>query len=502
MKKFYQKTVTCLLAVLVVASVATMPVSANAWFGAEDGDETCNVKDQLASGVTLMWYSDDDCFETPSANVTEGDAEQTKIDLLSSAEAAKTNSDIYMSSIKNHLQDTETTALIKGKNAYIRALNNGSSKVTAKRKARIAVGDYYAVKQKNLVQSWNSQIIHGRYMHDVAANASGVSPGYVSKVTGNTGVISTDHTVTWQNRTKSFELVNTSSVDVRQVKIHTDAKNNYGNEIGSQTKQFDITTGSHTAHSGLDAGNIQAIAVAAPNSNHNQLEYIRFSDYSSRWSQIESQHSDVKDQVFTFIDQTYDSYQTGQIENSDLVDPYVMQQEYSPNDDFQTWAVSSLTTMGLNSPENMSSFAYVNLTYSGADYQGVLMSDSNPADGSFERGSTYNASAITGQQYIVTSGSFQELEGNFTITDIRSSEGQQVSNVTIKEKNYSTADITEYQQTMNDLQKDRAEWEAWKKEQQSSSGGALLLNGDNSTVILLITALGGVLLLLRESGDK
>jgi len=92
-----------------------------------------------------------DCNALPGATQvdTSGtDAEQTKVDIYQSALTQKSASDTHLTTIENDLQDAKTVARLKGKNAYVRALNNGSSKTAAKAAAKEAVSEHYATVQR------------------------------------------------------------------------------------------------------------------------------------------------------------------------------------------------------------------------------------------------------------------------------------------------------------------------------------------------------------------
>ncbi|NLV06110.1 hypothetical protein GOC83_08210 [Haloarcula rubripromontorii] len=205
----------------------------------------------------------------------------------------------------------------------------------------------------------------------------------------------------------------------------------------------------------------------------------------------------------TLAENTYSAYQAGEINNSDLVDPYVLSNQQSAGDDFQGWAAAQLTLMGTNSPENFDQIGSFNVTTeSGTQYEGVLFSQENPASGQFESGTTYNTSKIGGTQYVVTSDRIVELDGEFTIDSISTQDGQTVQNVTIQKTTYETTNVTELKQQYEDLAQKRAEIEAREQNLRGSSGGGLL-GGSSSSLVLALIGVGALYAVSqRRSGGK
>ncbi|AAV47116.1 unknown [Haloarcula marismortui ATCC 43049] len=190
--------------------------------------------------------------------------------------------------------------------------------------------------------------------------------------------------------------------------------------------------------------------------------------------------------MYTLAENTYSAYQAGEINNSDLVDPYVLASQQSPGDDFQGWAAAQLTLLGTNSPENFDQIGSFNVTTeSGTQYEGVLFSQENPASGQFENGTTYNTSNIGGTQYVVTSDRIVELDGEFTIDSISTQDGQTVQNVTIQKTTYETTNVTELKQQYEDLAYKRAQIEAREKALKQSAGGGFLGGGSVPPVVAL-----------------
>jgi hypothetical protein len=144
-----------------------------------DSDTHCDVSERMS--LLVGGYDQLDCTRTGSTTVdTSGaDAEQTEIDIYQSAQNSKAQAVSYQTTLNNYLEDTRTQARIIGKNAYIRALNNGSSQPAAETAAKSAVADYYSTKQVNLFNSWDARVSNIEYLRGVASSESGVSDSFV-----------------------------------------------------------------------------------------------------------------------------------------------------------------------------------------------------------------------------------------------------------------------------------------------------------------------------------
>jgi len=426
---------------------------------------------------------------TRGVNTTQTDANQTKLDIYKSAQNARSNFEVYNASISNYLEDTRSIALMEGKNAYIRALNNQSSEAAATTEAKEKQDEYYSVKEYNLVNRWNNQVSNIQYLRGVSRNETGLSDTFVGSPTEDTydGVISNLPKSVQNVRIEGFgdtqvSMQNRSTVTAKTIEINVTGTDNTGDQ---HTHIYEIgpTRGAiiNATHKGVVDGaegsdaTLEHIVVSPPTDEYDRLEVLEFQPYASKFDRIDSQNSEAHAEVQNFVNNTYDQYIAGEINNSDLVDPYLAKREYSPGGSFQSWATTSLTLMGANSPENIDDVGKFKVTTGAATYEGMLLSDENPASGKFAAGNTYNPATIGGEQMLVTDSRMLELTRNFTVANITDAQGEQVRNVTVREIDYQTANTTEYNEVMQELAEIRTEVEA--REQRRGGGGGGLFGG-------------------------
>ncbi|NLV08815.1 hypothetical protein GOC74_02550 [Halomicrobium mukohataei] len=201
----------------------------------------------------------------------------------------------------------------------------------------------------------------------------------------------------------------------------------------------------------------------------------------------------------TLVNNTYSEYQAGDINNSDLVDPYVFQHEMKADGNYQGWAAAQLTMLGTNSPEAMDSMGRFSVSAESGEYTGVLMSQTNPASGQFAVNQTYDPANISGTQYVVTDSQIHELTTPFEIRSIETTDGERRQNVTIEKTTYETADVntTQLAKLYENLAYERAQWEAREQDLGGGGGGGFLGGGsiDQTVALLALAALAGAALL-------
>lgn len=478
-----------------------------------DTDLNCGLQERVAKAVDSE-FTQLDCVAQPgstSINTTGLDAQQVKQDTYAAAANQHQGYESFNSTMTNYLEDAQTTALIKGKNAYIQALNNGSAKSVATSEAKAAIEDYYAVKQIQLAKQWSASAENVVYLSDTTKQ-EGVSEDFVEiPVEDPDGSVTYYQDVSGDPSDADIYLHDTQAATVSLVN---------GSSVDSTALVANLSDGIDTNHvtiSPLD-GPVHDVSYDSSTTNNEHIvdlhrvnvddpsggstDVMDFSAYQQVNQDIIAQSDNAKAQMDTLANNTYDAYTQGEINNTDLVDPYTLSAEYSPGSEFQGWAAAQLTLLGQNNPDAMENIGYMNVTdeTTNTSYQGVLMSPSNPSFGEFTVNNTYDAATLSGQQYIVTDSQVVELTGNFTLTAAQTHSGESVQNVTMYEKQYTTTNVTELQQLYDDLSKTRAEIEAREQNLLSSGGGGLL--GSSSTLALVVIAGGAVYLLGREErGD-
>lgn len=456
-----------------------------------DRDFQCGTIDGVAGFVSPGYNSMDCGYAFPSSktvNSTGLDANETKVEIYKSAATQADAADNFHTILNNRLQDTETVALTKGKGAYIRSLNNGDGQTAAEAAATQNITEYYSVVERNQYSQWNSQVENAEYLKNLAKDESGVDNQYIDipiedVEDGNPGTSDNPAKVNVTGfGSKTVTLQNGSNMDVRTIKItfwrdDTSTSDPYDQHyeytIGPQTGTLYNATYAGQGENGDDYDvDLRRIEVQPPTDNQDKLTAIWFKNYSASLSEIDQQTTSANDQMSSVVNQTYDQYTAGEINSSDLVDPYVLQNQFNAGSEYQGWAAANLALLGTNQPTDLAQTGYVNITLEdGTQLQGIVQSRENPASGQFEKGQTYNPANINGTQWITTESQTRELTQNFTVGNITTVDGEQRTNFTIEKKTYTTTSAEDLKALNEELSALRAEIEARESALVGGGGG-------------------------------
>lgn len=438
---------------------------------------------------------------TVADNLTGLDANETKSELYGSLSSVSEQSQNGNVSMRNKLTMTKSIARMEAKNAYIRALNNSSSEASARLEADRALNNFTAVQQAELLNRWEVQMQEFKRAHGHASEATGVSASSFLRPTFDASGV--DYWVeiwqSWSFGTETITLANGSTMNVTTLTGHYEAgQTSGGSYIGAQ-ESVTIRPTDRIAKDGVGI-RTASLDVATPYAGDglSSFEYLSLSPngYGAQWHQIKQQRQEVDANVNDYINGTYDQWEAGKIDTSDLIDPYVAAREHSPSEDFQAWALMSLQMTGSNTVGNMSNFGHMAVTdlETGNQYTGIAMSDGVPAGGQFEANSTYNASQIDGPQYVVTNSSIETLNGEFRVGKMETADGEVIQNVTYTNITYKTNDLSGYKQRIETLNDQIAEINARQDKLRGTIGGGLW--GGSVPPEVALGAIGVVVLLV------
>lgn len=440
------------------------------------------------------------------------DKNDTRLELYQAAAASSDSADNVHAIMNNQLQDAETVALVKGKNSYIRSLNNAGSKSAANASATENITEYYSRQEMNVISQWNQQISQAQYLHNLGENQSKISEDYVSlgfvQPTANDRVVRNHHVESFGSTT--YTLQNGTTVTVQTVTLWLESEATANNNFFTDTVTFAPTDGTQYYEVGSTGGivsedqyfdrvaNLTGITVYGSRlKNYGDKEFVEFSDYQQSLNLIDAQTTSSINQMGTVVDNTYSQYQTGEINSSQLVDPYVLQNSYSPGNGFQGWAAAQMASLGVNQPENYSTVGQMNVTVNGGtSYSGILHAASNPASGEFEVNSTYDPSNV-GPVFITTQqGEIREISKNFTLDAVETQDGIEKKNITYVEKDYTTTNSEDLANLTSQIGELRAEIDA--REQALAGGGGFSLDGIDNQTLVIVAVVGAAVLLARR----
>jgi hypothetical protein len=446
--------------------------------GTAEASHDCDFRLYVGLSATLDLTKEvSECLFHGDRSTDSIDHSQTRTELVQRAATGFEHAEVELTSLENNLENTRAVARLEMQAAYYRALENGSSESAARATAKQAVRDYYTVKQEQLVSSWNI-LITSMWSYEKLENNESLAEGFVaSSVDGSLsgGNFQTDDQ--YSNPYYDLSAVN-------------------GSQLSSATWLRDYGGGKNWRY--LDGHNLgpsdRRIAVGWNNDSVSDVASLKLARYQNAWTDIENQSEEVLADADTYINNTYDSYQSGDVNASQLVDANTLTREFTGNNT-QSWSTLALsTTSGVDPPENLDGVGTFEVEYQDTIYTGILLADTQERS-VIESGQTYNGSLWTVTPKLVTDSDRIELDGEFTIRSITNDAGETVGNVTYREVSYETTNTSDYQTLMSELDALRSELETREEQQQSGGlfgglfgGGGLGLYGGIAVAAVLLFA--------------
>lgn len=431
----------------------------------------------------------------------EIDDQQDHVSMYSTALGIYAQSQSFLDIVDNYLNDTQDTAWLYAEQAVARSYQNGSTEAEAKVAAKERVRDYYTIKQWNHANAWNNHVTSLNQLVNESKQLDGTTfgptgkwnaPGWTVDFTGTGGYDRTADTTTDTTLTEltyhdtNTTLINGTTTTVKSVQMRFDG------EIGTDSLWFVIRydpyngarvsdIGGEEHEGGPDTVNETGnINVQPPNDDYSTRGYI----YPYQWNRgpdrMNSLQQEINGEIDTFVTNTYDDWQAGEINVTDLLSNVNLMNHYQldamGNDTEFNDAVAALAASGFSTSE-LENTSYMNLTYKplflsnqSITRQGMLLSGSAPPNETWQIGTEYNSHNLSGAQAVATiDGEIHTINGTFTINAVYDSDGNEIDDAEIvsPERDYKTTNTTALQQQIEELSKLYEELE----ERKSDSGG-------------------------------
>ena len=507
--------VTALVSILLVATLAA-PISfvppgsdehVQTVGTAEAADGTYGNVIEMASTffVGTSWLPN--INEDTYSQLNQTDALETKLDIHANARIVQTKNEETFAVVDNYLTDSRNIAWIKAKTAIIEELNSGGTASSAKTRAKTAIRDYYAQKQLNMIEQWNSTLSSYEYQKSLVRNHSNVADDYVRFNYEFDAPVSFDHYLSEDQ----IGLVNGSTHGVKTYYVLTgtytpDSWASSWN--GSHHIKPDYTTipeSEFTIDHGSDGNNHETwyggFEVQAPDSDYEKIKHINFTQFGTRWSEMVTQKNQMVDNVDPFVDSVYNEYMQNEINISDLHDPYTLASEYTSEYNETGWyayAVAQNALLGVDTP-NLNSTSMMNVTLNDAvNYDGLVMGNLSAYNDSLEVGQTYQFPVDGTFQLVTFNGEIIDLAGqNLTINHATDRAGETVEVIEYRDYNYQTANSTQLQEQLEQINELQAEIQDLE-EQLRAGGGGLPDLGNLGPKALGLILVGAAVLIGRK----
>lgn len=383
----------------------------------------------------------------------------------------------YITTANNRVQESKSIAWTKAKLKLANELNNGTSLSVAQDRANRTVDDYYSKIQKNNLEDWNAKMQQIRYLDQ---NTSLTVQVWDSNANEYANI--TDYRTSAPN----YELVNGTTVNVTYVK-------------------YDFSGGTRQ----LKPADDTRWAVAQSPDTGDKMAIIG-TGHEPILSTTHTQASDVKANMDAFATEVYDSYQAGDLNTTDIVDPseiaYEGGTDYDSTGGYQ-YAAIQLAAVGHSGDFN-STFT-VSTNKSTAEYVGHLFYTADDIS-QLEAGSTYYTDRLNGSFVMAVSNGdennsafVEEWPGGHGTTELKIVEmrdadsGEQINNTTVNQYVYEEANASKLQEHLDQLKRLREEFE----EIQTAGGSTSSGSGISTEIIVGVGAVLALVAAARRDTD-
>lgn len=437
--------------------------------------QDCGISDSLLTAFLkgIVNPNGDGCrFNPDDSRGTES------IDLYQDGQSLAATNDGFLDSYDNFGQDTRQVAWSKAKISIVNGLNDGNTSAVVAGEANTSVRDYYSQQQANLLAQYSNAVAAFNY-------TAGVDPNAVRGLNGKFG--------NYGDATATIELLNGSTVTINTFVVISGSGSR---SLVSPFNGYVNGTGDYSNYVGYAgepaAGGSWDVYVKAPSADYSDQVVIDMSRWYSSFRDISDRSKMVTQNVDSYTQEVYSLHEAGEINTTDMVDAGVLAGQAASDYNstgYGDFASVSLATMGYAS-NFTSSFE---VQYGNQTAHGQLFYTGDDL-GSFENGTTYDPSALSGTVYLVEqrneSAELVRLTSNFTVSAITNVQtGEAMTNTTIVKKVYHSNNASKLQEEIQALQELREEYE------KKNSGGSGFGFGKDGNMLIL----GVILALLAVS---
>jgi len=479
-----------LLVMSPLASIMVMPASAlGGWNIPDDGNH------------------EDDYNQTVSEY-------SSKLDAYKQAKTVETFIERDLTDAENSVYDAKNRGWLEAEQAFLQAYLDGDTQSQARQAGVEAMQSHYTTRQKNLIELQNNVVVSLYGIQNSSAHFS--MPGDVQSMEYSIHtydqypaiqLYTTDHYLGYTDgevtvsHQMSIDIVDVSSNPIELIDGTTKPATTFEFESPNSTwyglteqgnwlelkwdgsteltyrsqsqyhllegeTKIRLAPGSATDDDDSYTANISSIRSHLypddyPQETAKTNSITDPSRWKDVWSDYEQSYQSNVASYKTWANGSYQALENGTISADDVLSR-LNQMELTADIDWQNATfnegVVALSSMGLAAPGG--STAYMNISYQESfngtmqTTQGMLMSQTNPPDGSWQTGLTYNSSQLDGAQVIMhLDGNQSSIKGDFVINEALTANGTTISdpNITVNQATYNTTNITALRQEVINL---------------------------------------------------
>jgi hypothetical protein len=344
-----------------------------------------------------------------------------------------------------------------------------------------------------LLKNWEQNVITIRHMRSVAGETAEMSTDWPTNPVHIGGASININSANY-SKSRSVTLANQSSYEIPVIYVlydNTKQANNPHGYIFGPHKPLDQQSFYNTEFT---------LRMPAPSDSFDSLTLVDQGAWHQQWSEIETKESETKDVLQNFADATYDGYEQGSVDISDLTSP-MMAREDAPAGNPGAYTLQAMIQAEYGAPSDLQNIANMTVESGNRTYSGILLSDSLPPNQTFVVGETYNAESMPGIQYVASpsTGRLTTLSGNFTVTDAVGPDGDNITSVAYEDVDFDSTSVQGYKERLNTVKEKLAEVEARQQKMRQDvfgGGGLPSLPGFGTLKLLALAAAAAMFLLV------
>lgn len=508
MSKTRHITAVALIALLVLSPIASIMGPAGPVGSASADSGGCSVIEWITSPATC---SAAEAIDEPSDDVTEYSA---KLDAYRDAKSIEAQTKTALTAAENSVHDAENQGWLDAEQAFLEAYLDGGNLSESKQAGVEAMQSHYTTRQTNLVELQNNIITSLYGIQNSSAHFS--MPGDVQSMQYSihtydqypaiqlrttdfykgymTGYYDRPHQIsidlvglsaepvelvdgtTTPATTVDFESPNSTLYALTEQNNWVQAQYDESTELNYMTQnQYHLLEGevrlglapsSGTASDDRYKANISSIRSllypdAYPEETAKISEITDPSRWGSVWNDYQQSYQENVASFGTWAEGSYQGLENDTVSADDVLSR-LNEMELTADIDWQNATfndgVVALSAMGLAAPGG--STAYMNISYQ-TSYNGtmqtttgLLMSQTNPPEGTWQTNLTYNSSQLDGAQVIMhLDGNQTSIKGDFRINGAYDANGTTIEggNITVDQATYEATNLTDLRQEIQNL---------------------------------------------------
>lgn len=370
-----------------------------------------------------------------------------------------------MTSVGNNIQAADNVAIAKGQVAVAEALNAGKSESEAQNDMEAVIDEYFSKIEENIINHWNTQwdqVCHmalENYEHPDSPDPKNRWKCTETSSDGGHWVIG-DNLYGDNYHTVQYELY-----DGRVLDVHGLAR--YNSTSNADSYVFPSQKIARLQDSNVS--NPEEIWLMQDTSSTQEADAYEYvmdpTAFGTHFDKVQTTRDDVHAELTGYVTDVYGSYEAGEVDVSEVVDPTTYATEMS-TDNNRGFRQAAAAQLGI--PTNADENVVITIHWPDQEDSTIwtdLYTDHQPTDANgnavpWQVGTTYSPSSWTEPLFIVFeddegNSEMSQLEEDFTVEEAYDQDGVEIEEFDNEQTTTHTSDVNKLQEELDQLQEEQ-----------------------------------------------